>query len=635
MKRELLTLLRLVRNRRAAFVHDLLWIPVVIFLAFQLRFNFQMPPGYDKGMVQLMLLAVPLQGFFFWFFGLYRGVWRFASIPDLMRILQSLGVGVVLLSAIITFARWPVGIPRTVLVLYPILLTVGLSGPRLFYRWLKDHRVRLARRSGQRALIVGAGRNGEMLARDLLRNDEYQPVGFLDDDPRKLGSEIHGVRVMGAAKDLTRLIGELEADLVFVAIPDAKRPLIHRIVTACAEARIPSRILPSLRELAGGRIEVARLRPVTVEDLLGRDPVSLDNDAIAAYIADKAVLVSGGGGSIGSELCRQVAALGPSRLIILEHGEFNLYRIEEELKRSFPQLSLHGVLGDVKDAERVHWVFDHFRPQVVFHAAAYKHVPIVEVNPAEGVRNNVLGTRNLADAAHAFQCDRFVMISTDKAVKPTNVMGTTKRVAEIYCQNLNPRSRTRFITVRFGNVLGSAGSVVPLFEQQIRKGGPVTVTHPEITRYFMTIPEAVGLVLQAGSMGEGGEIFVLDMGEPVKIRELAEQMIRLHGLEPDVDVAIQYVGLRPGEKLYEELFHEAEDLKGTHHPKIMLAHSRACDWDKLQEELTLLEGAARSRDPEQVYLHLRRLAPEFTPTHSPTVLIGGETPPRLRVVGSE
>ncbi|MDP2107237.1 MAG: nucleoside-diphosphate sugar epimerase/dehydratase, partial [Desulfobulbaceae bacterium] len=360
------------------------------------------------------------------------------------------------------------------------------------------------------------------------------------------------------------------------------------------------------------QIQSKHLRDITVDDLLGRDSVKLDDAAIADYLEGKTVLVTGGGGSIGSELCRQIAKSRPKCLIIFDHSEFNLYAIELELLGKFPDLALIAVLGDVKVENRVTWVFKEFKPEVVFHAAAYKHVPMVEKNPVEGVCNNVVGTRLVADAADRFGARRFVLVSTDKAVNPANIMGATKRIAEVYCQNLAQRSKTKFITTRFGNVLGSAGSVVPLFEQQIKVGGPVTVTHKEITRYFMTIPESVGLILQAGAMGKGGEIFVLEMGEPVLIRDLAEQMIRLSGLRVGEDIQIQYTGLRPGEKLYEEVFHSGEGVVGTEHPKLQLAQARLVDWEWLVCKLNTLESVAHARDLPQIMSHLEMIVPEYT-----------------------
>ncbi|RJQ68741.1 MAG: polysaccharide biosynthesis protein [Desulfobacteraceae bacterium] len=623
---------RILFNRWAAFFHDLFWVPAVLFAAYWFRFNLQtIPAPYLHGCLWLILFSIPVYGVVFWFFGLYRGLWRFASLQDLSRIVKSVTLGalvVTLLGAV--FSRLE-GIPRSVLLLSPILLIIGLTGPRLCYRWFKDQRLQLNKEGGRRTLIVGAGQAGELLLRDLILKQEYQPVAFVDDDRKKHNREIHGVRVYGGSENIREIVRLLDVDLVLFAIPSASRETVKRLVAECARAEVECKTLPSLIELSGNQVEAKQLRPVTLEDLLGRETVELDQQAIVGYLNNRTVLVTGGGGSIGSELCRQVAGLQPAKLIIFDHSEFNLYDIDYELRSLFPDLKIINVLGDLKNYDRVDWVFRKFTPDVVFHAAAYKHVPMLELNPAEGVQNNVFGTRMVADAADRYQVDRFVLVSTDKAVNPANVMGTTKRIAEIYCQNLDLRSQTKFITTRFGNVLGSAGSVVPLFEKQIKNGGPVTVTHREIKRYFMTIPEAVGLILQAGSMGKGGEIFVLEMGEPIYIRDLAEQMIRLSGLVPHRDIQIEYIGLRPGEKLFEEIFHESEDLRGTTHPKLQLASARQCDWDWLIDVLQRLGRAATSRDVPELINHLRQIVPEYNGLHvSDKEKKAGKTP--LRVV---
>jgi FlaA1/EpsC-like NDP-sugar epimerase len=599
-------------NRWSAFAHDLLWVPVVLAAAYFLRFNLDaIPPEYRPSLYRLIAIAVPIQAVIFWFFGLYRALWRFASIPDLVRIIKGVGLGILLIVVIDSLLTRLQGVPRSVLFLYPLLLVTGLSVPRISYRWFKDHRFNLNAREGQRTIIVGAGRAGELLARDMMYRPEYQLLAFVDDDPAKLDREIHGIRVVGGTAELARIVEAMNCEVVLLAMPSAGRKILQRLVAECDRLGVACKTLPSVVELSGRQVEAARLRPVTVEDLLGRDTIHLDYEAIAGYLQGRTILVTGGGGSIGSELCRQIAGQQPARLIIFEHAESNLYAIEYELRSHFKELPLEAVLGDVKNQDRVNWVFGRFRPEIVFHAAAYKHVPMLESNPAEGVRNNISGTRVIADAADRFGADRFVLVSTDKAVNPANVMGATKRVAEVYCQNLALRSQTKFITTRFGNVLGSVGSVVPLFEKQIKAGGPVTVTHPEITRYFMTIPEAVSLILQAGAMGRGGEIFVLDMGEPVRIQDLAQQMIRFSGLVPGRDIKIVYTGLRPGEKLFEELLHAGEDLQPTSHQKLLLARCRQVDWDWLAKEFISLEEAARSRDVELLKQHLRNIVPEY------------------------
>ncbi len=600
-----------------AFSHDLLWVFAAVWVAFWLRFNLgDIPSPYLPALYLLIEIALPVQAMFFWYFGLYRGIWRFASLPDLLRILQSVLLGVLTTFIIMFIWQRLEGMPRSVLFLYPLILALGLAGPRLFYRWLKDHHLHLSATERERALLVGAGRAGELLVRDLLKSGPYDPVGFLDDADRRQGQEIQGVRVIGRVSDMEQVISDMEVNVVLLAIPSASHQIIQSVVNRCQKLSVPCRTLPSVADLADGRVEVSRLRQVQIEDLLGRDTIKLDDSGIHLLIADSCVLVTGAGGSIGSELCRQILSHKPSHLLLLDHGEFNLYSIERELLLSADALvcQIKALLGDIRDGDRMRWLFEHFRPAVVFNAAAYKHVPLVEQNPAEGVKTNVLGTCQLADLAVEAGVKKFIQISTDKAVNPTNVMGASKRSAEIYCQNLSLRcDHTTFITTRFGNVLGSAGSVVPLFRSQIEAGGPVTVTHPEITRYFMTIPEAVSLILQAATMGNGGEIFVLDMGEPVKIIDLAEQMIRLTGLEPGHDIEIVFTGLRPGEKLYEELFHEAEELQTTPHPKIMLSGSRKVDWSAMQLQLETLRLACSSRDIPLLHKELKQLVPEFRP----------------------
>jgi len=592
--------------------HDTVWIPIALFMAFLLRFNLELiPASYVPSFWLILSVSLPVQLVSFYCFGLYRGIWRFASVPDLMRILKAVVVG-----ALVTFLALFIwqrleGIPRSVIVLYPILLIAGLAVPRLLYRWMKDQHLGFSSQQGKRALIIGAGRAGELLVRDLLKGGQYQPVAFLDDDKKKHGLEIHGVRVITGTGLFEEQVGKLNIEIVLLAMPTASAALMRKLVDQSAVVKIPCRTLPSLPELADGTVEVGTLRDIQIEDLLGREEIVLDDVQIQGFLKDKSVLVTGAGGSIGSELCRQILLYQPEKLIMLDHGEYNLYQIEGEIGRN-KVVSVVALLGDIRDESRMKWVFETYQPHIVFNAAAYKHVPLVEENPAEGIKTNVLGTCKLADITVENGCEKFVQVSTDKAVNPANVMGATKRAAEIYCQNLNDRtSRTAFITTRFGNVLGSAGSVVPLFQTQIQQGGPVTVTHPEITRYFMTIPEAVRLILQAGSMGDGGEIFVLDMGEPIKIVDLAEQMICLSGMEPEKDIKIEFTGLRPGEKLFEELFHKAESLMGTTHPKIMLSASREVDWDEMQSLLEKLRISCVEREIEKLRALLQELVPEF------------------------
>lgn len=583
------------RNRAAAFAHDLLTIPIAWFGAFWLRFNLdEVPIEYFGPAFRALLPVVAVQGALFWYFGLYRGIWRFASMPDLVRIAKAVVVGTAITSVVIFLLSRMQGIPRSVPIIYGLLLLGLVGGPRFIYRWMKDHRLYAGQ--GKKALIVGAGKSGEMLVRDLLRdpNRDYQPVAFIDDDVKKRGQEIHGIRVMGGTNDIPDLIADI--DIILIALPSARSKEMRRIVGVCEKTGVPFRTLPKLEDLVTGKATIKALRDVKIDDLLGREPVTLEWDAIRQSSQGKCVLVTGGGGSIGSELCRQIAILRPARLVILERSEFNLYTTELELRRTVSQLSLVAVLGDVGDAVFIEEVLSTYRPDIVFHAAAYKHVPMLEGQIRAAIRNNVLATRTLARAVEKHGCESFVLISTDKAVNPGNVMGATKLVAESYCQSLNEHSKTRFITVRFGNVLGSAGSVIPLFQKQIAEGGPVTVTDPNVTRYFMTIPEAAQLILQASSIGRGGEIFVLDMGEPVNIKYLAEQLILLSGKKPGEDIEIIYTGLRPGEKPYEELFHESEELIETHHPKTLLARSRIVGLALADREIDAMAKACEVND---------------------------------------
>lgn len=605
------------KNRWAAFAHDLLMIPIAWMGSYALRFNFEsFPADYWREALLLLPLVMILQGVMFWYFGLYRGIWRFASLPDLVRILNAVAVGVVVTAIVIFVATRLEGIPRSVFVLDGILLMLLLGGPRLLYRWTKDRH--LYRVEGQRALVVGAGGAGEILIRDMLRDlsSPYHPIVLVDDNAHIVGKEMHGLRVAGKCSDIPKVVLDYEIDIIVIALPSASSQEIRRVVEICENTGLPFRMLPRVQVAGGGRVSLQDVRAVRIEDLLGRDPVQLDWQAIAHAIHGKTVFITGAGGSIGAELCRQIARLGPVRLVAYEQSEYNLYEIEMELQRTFPALPLIPLLGDVCDRVAVEAALRIYQPQVVFHSAAYKHVPILEGQARSAVTNNILGTHALATLADRHGCETFVLISSDKAVNPANIMGVTKRVAEMVCQDLGRRSKTRFITVRFGNVLGSSGSVIPLFQQQIARGGPVTVTHPDVQRYFMTIPEACQLILQAGAIGKGGEVLVLDMGEPVKIAYLAEQLIRLAGKKPGIDIEIVYSGLRPGEKLSEELVHDAEPLAITRHPKIFFANCRPVDTGVLASALTALEKAADDYDDAQLREVLASLVPEAIATSS-------------------
>ncbi len=599
------------QSRVAAITHDLIMIPVAWLGAYWLRFDFgEVPEFYFHQALVALTVVVPLQAIVNWHFGLYRGVWRFASLPDLIRISKALVAGALISTMALFVAGFLNGMPRSVMFLYGLLLLGCLTLPRFFYRWLKDHHYHF--RSAKRVLIVNAGKAGDMLARDMLRDpgQAYRPVAFVDDDQTKQGKEIQGIRVVGPYAAMPRVVKELAIDVIMLAVPAANAAQMRYLVSLAEQCGVPFRTVPHLEELMSGQIRVQELRKVRIEDLLGREPINLDWPRVREGLTGRVIMVTGAGGSIGSELCQQIASLEPAALILLENSEYNLYRIELELREHFSELSLHAHLADIADVVACDRLFAKYHPQVVFHAAAYKHVPMLETQVREAVKNNILGTKVVAEAADRYGCAEFVLISTDKAVNPANVMGATKRVAEIYVQNLDAKSETRFITVRFGNVLGSAGSVVPLFEKQITNGEAVTVTHPQMERYFMTVREACQLIMQSSVLGAGGEIFVLDMGKPVNISRLAEEMIRLSGKMLGRDVKIVYTGLRPGEKLHEELFHEREKLMETGHEQIRLARYREVGWDLLTNRLAELDKACAAYDTNRLGELLNWFVPE-------------------------
>jgi FlaA1/EpsC-like NDP-sugar epimerase len=592
-------------------------IPIAWLLAYWIRYKIgEYPDLLFERALDLLPLMLLIQGSTFFYFGLYRGIWRFASLPDLTRIVRAVLVSTAMAAVVIFFFTRLEYVPRSVFIIDAILLVLLLGGTRLSYRLLKDHH--LGKVTAERVLVVGAGSAGEGLVRDLLRMRPavYLPVAFVDDDPAKQGQEIHGIRVVSTIDDIASVAGQWDADLIMLALPSASSRQMRRIVELCEMSGLPFRTLPKLQSLVSGKVSINEIREVQIEDLLGRAPVVLDRTEIINRLTDKVVLVTGGGGSIGSELCRQVTCVGIQRLIILDQSEYNLYSIEKELQQSRPELQMSCELGDICDEAGLEYLFRYYQPDVVFHAAAYKHVPMLENKVREAVRNNIIGSWNVAQLADRYGCSDFVMVSTDKAVNPGNIMGATKRVAEIICQTLDERSTTRFITTRFGNVLGSAGSVVPLFRKQIQNGGPVTVTDEHITRYFMTISEACRLILQTTVMGNGGEIFVLDMGEPVKVLYLAEQMIRLSGKIPEEDIKIEFTGLRPGEKLHEELFHTDENLTDTRHEKVMLATSRKTDWKTLTKIMDEFNQAVVEFDNEVLKELILKLVPEMTQSSS-------------------
>jgi FlaA1/EpsC-like NDP-sugar epimerase len=613
MVRRVAGLIGAVHPRLAVVLHDLLMVWAAWLIANVLRFSLEpSAPPFTLFPPELPVVLIA-QGLVLWWTGLYRGLWRFASLPDLWNIARAcLFGGLAVFSALFLLTRLQ-NVPRTVMALYPLTLLVSLGAPRWLYRFWKDSRYGGGPRvQPMRVLVVGAGSAGEALVRDLRREGRFRPVGLIDDNRALRGAKVHGVPVLGELEQLGEIAREVAAEMLLIAMPSASNQQMQRAVELCEDSGLPFRTVPRLQDVIDGRSSFNELKEVAIEDLLGREPVALDWTAIRTGLSGKRVLISGGGGSIGSELCRQVARLGVSSLVLLEQSEYNLYRIEQELRAEFPELLIQPFLGDCGDAAVAEYVFSQCRPELVFHAAAYKHVPLLEGMVREAVRNNVLATQVFAQAAQRHGVASFVLISSDKAVNPANVMGASKRLAEMLCQTLDGQGSTRFVTVRFGNVLDSAGSVVPLFREQIRRGGPVTVTHPEITRYFMTIPEACQLILQAATLGEGGEIFALDMGQPVRIQYLAEQMVRLAGKRPGIDVRIEFTGLRAGEKLFEELFHPQEDYQPTRHPKIMLAQPRQLPAESIQQQLQRMRQASLQYDSAQLLELLRAMVPEFS-----------------------
>ena len=595
-----------------AFLHDIAAAAMVWVAAYWLRFNMEIPPLYTGGMVKTLFLAVPLEAIFFWRFGLYRGIWRYASLSDLQRILAAVGLSGILLATLAFMLNPYPPVPRSVLVLNPVLLIFVMGGSRFIYRALREHQLYgELRLRGEPVLVLGAGDTALNLIKEFSRSGEWRVVGLLDDDVEKRGRLLNGVRVFGPLSEIGRWALEMRVTQVIVAMPSASAKVRRRVVEAAAVVGLNVLTVPSFDDLLSGKVMVSQVRRVELDDLLGRDPVELDSAGLLGLLQDKTVLVSGAGGSIGSELCRQISRFMPRRLVFFELNEFALYRLEEEFHQQYPEIEIICAVGDVKHAARVRQVIRQYRPSVVFHAAAYKHVPMMErENAWEAVRNNALGSYRIAATAAAEGVEKFVLISTDKAVNPTNVMGASKRLAEILCQSLQETGAMQIVVVRFGNVLGSTGSVIPKFREQIAKGGPVTVTHPEITRYFMSIAEAAQLVIQAGLMGSGGEIFVLDMGDPVKITDLARDMIRLSGLT-DEDIKIIFTGLRPGEKLYEELLADGELTLPTRHPKLRIAKARPA----LEETAEILAWLDKDLpcDDESVRATLQTWLPEYRP----------------------
>lgn len=562
-----------------------------------------------------MLIVVASRSVIFLFSNIYRSFWAYASIHDLIEIIKTtLWSSFVSTTALVFYNRFSEH-SRMVPILDTLILLSFLCIRSFAWRVIRDEYLNLNTNEGKPTLIIGAGKSGLMLNTEIRRQPELKlrTIGFLDDDPSKWGAHIQGIPVLGSIQELDAFIPKYRVEEIIITIDGLSGKTVSQVIKVCESHKIHAKILPSISEIfAGKRSSFHELREVRVEDLLGRDPVNLEIESIKSYLKGQIILISGAGGSIGSEICRQVSLFEPQSLILLDAAETPLYHIDYELRNKFPQIQFESIVADVKNLSRLGYIFEKHAPTVVFHCAAYKHVPLMEINPSEAVLNNVMGTKNMADISRLSGVNRFVLISTDKAVNPVNIMGASKRTAELYLQQIAPTSKTKFITVRFGNVLGSNGSVIPRFREQIEKGGPVTVTHPDIIRYFMTIPEASQLVLQAGSMGEKGEIFILEMGEPVKILELAEEMIRLSGYQPYKDINIEFTGLRPGEKLFEELLLNLEGIKKTHHPKIKIASS-AVNQNQIVflSKLNQLFSLAKANRNQEIFDLFKEIIPEY------------------------
>ncbi|MGA2323500.1 MAG: nucleoside-diphosphate sugar epimerase/dehydratase [Sedimentisphaerales bacterium] len=615
----------LLRFRRPLIVlAHLVVFAVSLLLSFLVASSMQIRTEWLVGQYPTLLVFVlVIKTVIFGLFKQYRGWWRYVGISDLTGIVRAS-----LVSTMLIFGLWVAGlyvnsvrrsipnvfdINQAVFVVDMFCTVLLLAGLRMAIRLYYEEFRTVESGRLKRFLIVGAGNTGESLLREIHRMTvaEYEMVGFIDDDPAKQGIRIHDIPVLGTVEQLAEICTEKNIEEVAIAMPSATVQQRRRVVQVCQGTKVRFRTVPSMTDIASGRFRVSQIRDVDINDLLGREAIQLDTDSIETFIKGKTILVTGAGGSIGSEMCRQICHFGPKLLLLVEQAENPLFYIEQELREKFPDITMTAAVCDITDQSRVEGIFDKYRPEIIIHAAAHKHVPLMEGNPGEAIKNNVVGSRTVADAADKFGAGSFVMISTDKAVNPTSIMGSSKRVAELYVQDLNRTSKTHFVTVRFGNVLGSEGSVVPIFKKQIAQGGPLTVTHPEMKRYFMTIPEASQLVLQAASMGKGGEIFVLDMGEPVKIVDLARELITLSGFRPGEDIEITFTGLRPGEKLFEELSIKGEDMQETRHPKIGIWKNIPMDRGRLRAKIAELVALAKIGEHAAIAAKIKELVPEY------------------------
>jgi FlaA1/EpsC-like NDP-sugar epimerase len=613
---------RVLRNKNfyLIFFSDAVLVTAAYCLSYLLRFDGDMTASQWLTIRETLPYIISIKLICFFLFGLYRGIWRYTSLSDIRNVFIASAVSsAIIILAILYLYRFQ-HFSRSVFAIDWVLTFLFVGGLRTIIRIIFSYHPLDQWHAGhqenhplKKLLIIGAGDAGEKVLREIQETSwsKYEPVGFLDDDRDKQGKTIHGVPVLGTIQRIKKV--GVNFDEILIAIPSVRGEKMRRVVACCSATGKPYRTVPGMLELIEGKVSVKTTRRVHIEDLLNRDEVHLDEEKIRGYIGNQRILITGAGGSIGSELVRQVCRISPQAVALVEFSEKNLYQIEMECKQNFGSVATGGFLVDIKNRESVNKVFRDFSPDVVFHAAAYKHVPMQEIHPWQATSNNIMGTKNVVDASIRNNVKRFVLVSTDKAVRPTNVMGATKRVAEMFVEGMNGDTNTRFMAVRFGNVLWSSGSAIPLFQKQIARGGPVTVTHPKINRFFMSIPEAAQLILQAGSMGTGGEIFILNMGKPMRIVDLARDLIRLNGLEPEKDIPIEFIGLRPGEKLYEELITEGEGIVETDHEKIMVLHGNSFNRKALESEIEELLSISNTYDTASIKKKLHDIVPEYTP----------------------
>ena len=627
------------KNLFVLILADMVLLAISYLLAYVVRFEAHIGANELLVIKQTIVPVVLCKLSVFYFFNLYRGMWRYTGIVDLLNVIKAVVVSFLFIITVILMLSRFQGFSRSVFIIDALFSLILIAGTRLVIRLLLSTTIFSLNKNGinsnehKKMIIIGAGDAGEKVVREIYDNPKmkYRIVGFVDDDKNKVGKQIHGIKVLGSIDELKKIVKNEGVDEILIAVPSAVGKEMRRIVETCDLTRILYKTLPGMGEIIDGKISIKAIRDISYKDLLGRHPVQLENDKISEFLKNKCVLITGAGGSIGSELCRQICKYGPSLVVLFDAGESNLYSIQMELKHVVTYLKYRAVLGRIQDKALVDDVFRKYRPDVVFHAAAYKHVPLVERNPWEAVYSNIVGTNTLVEEAIAHKVDRFVLVSTDKAVRPTNVMGASKRVAEKIV-HAHKSGQTKFMAVRFGNVIGSSGSVIPLYRHQIKKGGPVTVTHPEITRFFMTIEESAQLILQAFTMGEGGEIFILEMGTPVKIVDMARDLIRLSGKEPDTDIEIKFIGLRPGEKLYEELITEGEGIVKTEHEKILvlknnvptkvrtLQESEFNNLSYLEEKIRELKALADTHDARGIKAKLKEVVPEYAMSEDEAVV---------------